>query len=668
LRGDAVMERGARNVDLRLSAAVLCALVLGPSPARARTTIVPDAFPTLQAAVDHIAETHRYPEAETLLVRQGEYAEILEVRDGLIVRGVGTLPGAGPVARIAGLRTSTFADRPHQRFEGLHFTGPVVVGNFVSNYFQDCRFDADLTSQTLRDRPEFTTIEVRRCEVAGSTTLSAEETNVDSSVFHGPVWLHAEYDLIAWDNLIEQVRGTALTVFARDASILRNRIRGGTSGIFVRTHDAGDARLEDNRVEDCAGDGIVVDPQLHYSYLERNLVSRCAATGIRSRGVTVARGNRVLDCLGIGFLLENLDDGQVVEGNVAGRCGNHGIVLIRDTAGYGAPSSVQSNTAFGCSGAGIVLSDLIGGPVARNLACFNTGPGLSVVYHEPWARDFPPRGLLDLSCNDWFGNGGGAATGVEVSPSDLAIDPALCAGVNGDGSLRSDSRLLDATGCGRIGALGQGCEAPTVAFGFEMWPRVLTPHPRTRSVTAWLEPPVPFSVAAIDVGTVRVNDVPVAPGSEPVVGDEDRDGNPDLQLRFDRAALERTLATGERTVTLTGRIGGRLFAGSDEIRVVRHGGPPSSVPRGTPRVLSIQAPPTATGSLRVAFTLVDEAPARMDVLDVAGRVVTSHEVGGKGPGEHFLELGGNARLAQGIYFLRLTQGMGEARTRMVVVR
>jgi hypothetical protein len=39
-----------------------------------------------------------------------------------------------------------------------------------------------------------------------------------------------------------------------------------------------------------------------------------------------------------------------------------------------------------------------------------------------------------------------------------------------------------------------------------------------------------------------------------------------------------------------------------------------------------------------------------------------------GDDEHEISLGTNGRLAQGIYFLRLRQGAGEARARMVVVR
>jgi hypothetical protein len=179
---------------------------------------------------------------------------------------------------------------------------------------------------------------------------------------------------------------------------------------------------------------------------------------------------------------------------------------------------------------------------------------------------------------------------------------------------------------------------------------------------------VPFSVSAIDLATVRVNDVSV-PLGESTVGDRDRDGIPEVELQLDRAALERTLAAGdEETVTITGRIGRRTFTGSDVIRVPR--GPRPSAPRPPrERVLSIQAPRSSGGAgVRVAFTLADESPARLEVLDVAGRVVDSRDVTDNGSLERELELGHGGRLAQGIYFLRLRQGTSEARTRCVVVR
>ena len=55
-------------------------------------------------------------------------------------------------------------------------------------------------------------------------------------------------------------------------------------------------------------------------------------------------------------------------------------------------------------------------------------------------------------------------------------------------------------------------------------------------------------------------------------------------------------------------------------------------------------------------------------MDVAGRALTSRQVGTLGPGRHTLDLSDGRALAPGIYFLRLAQGGQEARSRAAVLR
>lgn len=628
-------------------------LALCISSAFARTTIVPDDFPTIQAAVDSVPEG---APVETLLVRGGSYPEYVRVDRNLVVRGIPSLDGSDRMPEIGGLAAGGDGGGS-LTFIGLRFTGRAYDTSYSPDnlIFTDCGFDVGYGPTSAPGLGlDTNSLQFTRCTFFGTTVVGAWIATIDSCTAYGPVTVVGIDRARILDNRFENIPGLALYLaYSRDAVVARNRIRGGDDGIRVYLEDYGHARLEDNDIEGCRGSGILsAANSSERIHIERNRVIRCVGPGISVYGAATILGNTVIDCGGPGLQVRQEEGAGSVEDNVVGRCDGAGIDLVDHYPQGVSAYEVRGNTVYACNGPGITISGLPGSTIANNIfyACL----GMSQIGSEPPA----------MSHNDWF-----PANGVDLSPTELSVDPRFCDIANNDVRLMSDSPLLHLPGIARIGALGMGCEAPTLAIGFELWPRVLTPHSRTRWVTAWLEPPVPFSLTAIDIATVRVNDVPVADGSQPVVGDEDRDGIPDLQLRFDRMSLERTLETGDqRTVTLTGRIGGRLFAWSDEIRVVRHGGPPSSVPRGVPRVLSIQAPPTATGSLRVAFTLVDEAPARMDVLDVAGRVVASHEVGGKGPGEHSLELGGEARLAQGIYFLRLTQGMGEARTRMVVVR
>ena len=78
--------------------------------------------------------------------------------------------------------------------------------------------------------------------------------------------------------------------------------------------------------------------------------------------------------------------------------------------------------------------------------------------------------------------------------------------------------------------------------------------------------------------------------------------------------------------------------------------------------------PSVGEPLRVAFTLPDAAPARLDLLDVAGRRVATREVGSLGGGRHAVDLTAGAPLAPGLYLVRLTQGASVRVTRVVVLK
>ncbi len=79
-------------------------------------------------------------------------------------------------------------------------------------------------------------------------------------------------------------------------------------------------------------------------------------------------------------------------------------------------------------------------------------------------------------------------------------------------------------------------------------------------------------------------------------------------------------------------------------------------------------PNPAQGSARVAFSLSDDRPARLDVIDVRGRVVHSRDVGSLGAGSHVLPLAGETPLGAGMYWIRLTHPERTLTTRGLVVR
>jgi hypothetical protein len=78
--------------------------------------------------------------------------------------------------------------------------------------------------------------------------------------------------------------------------------------------------------------------------------------------------------------------------------------------------------------------------------------------------------------------------------------------------------------------------------------------------------------------------------------------------------------------------------------------------------------PAAGGRPWVEFSLRDGSPAKLELVDVTGRVLSTRQVGLLGPGTHALDLSEGGALPPGIYFLRLTQGASEVRGRIAILR
>jgi hypothetical protein len=70
----------------------------------------------------------------------------------------------------------------------------------------------------------------------------------------------------------------------------------------------------------------------------------------------------------------------------------------------------------------------------------------------------------------------------------------------------------------------------------------------------------------------------------------------------------------------------------------------------------------------VSFSLAGAEPARLELFDLNGRLVVSHEVGSPGMGTRSVRLAGRGRLAAGLYTLRLRQGPKVATARTVIFR
>lgn len=109
----------------------------------------------------------------------------------------------------------------------------------------------------------------------------------------------------------------------------------------------------------------------------------------------------------------------------------------------------------------------------------------------------------------------------------------------------------------------------SIAMGFTFAPPVFNLKSQSKWVTGYLEPPAGFSPSDIDIGSIRLNgSVAVASGATTTIGDFDKDGIPDLAVKFERAAVAATLITGNAVpVTVSGWAAGDCFSGTDVIRV-----------------------------------------------------------------------------------------------------
>jgi len=79
-------------------------------------------------------------------------------------------------------------------------------------------------------------------------------------------------------------------------------------------------------------------------------------------------------------------------------------------------------------------------------------------------------------------------------------------------------------------------------------------------------------------------------------------------------------------------------------------------------------PNPAVGSFAASFSLVNNAPAQLDMFDVRGARVFSREINGLGAGAHRVDVGTATDYASGVYFMRLTQSGHSVTSRFVVVR
>ena len=92
------------------------------------------------------------------------------------------------------------------------------------------------------------------------------------------------------------------------------------------------------------------------------------------------------------------------------------------------------------------------------------------------------------------------------------------------------------------------------------------------------------------------------------------------------------------------------------------------LPRSARLSLDGVRPNPSAGAMSVSLSLPDGSSATLTVLDLAGRVVMSHEVGSLGAGQHIVALSLGPAITPGVYWLRLEQANHATYARAAVIR
>jgi len=91
-------------------------------------------------------------------------------------------------------------------------------------------------------------------------------------------------------------------------------------------------------------------------------------------------------------------------------------------------------------------------------------------------------------------------------------------------------------------------------------------------------------------------------------------------------------------------------------------------PRWRALALAIDGNPSSGSTVRVRYALAGDGPARIELVDVAGRRVMARDLEDRASGEHAVALRPARALDPGVYFLRLTQGDASRATRFAVLK
>jgi parallel beta-helix repeat protein len=290
--------------------------------AAASTTIVPDEFPTVQAAID--------AGVDTVALRSGDYAEVPQAYRGVTLLGVGDRR-----PRLKGLAiTNALASQSGVwNVSGIDFVDSVTVKttNWQARYnsisFDHCSLPEGLQHDILAatDPYDIYPLSVANCRLGGVTVAMAAFVNMVSDTIAGGVNFESAEAVNIQSCWFTGGSGAAFSLDPNQEPtglIEGNVVEGYDTGISVANSYG--LTIRNNVVRDMTDFGIGVHGSR--GTISGNRVTACQ-NGIQcSIEDIVLNDNVVLRSRGFGVLLYSPTDVQAAN-NVIGRCGDAGLFI-----------------------------------------------------------------------------------------------------------------------------------------------------------------------------------------------------------------------------------------------------------------------------------------------------------------------------------------------------
>jgi hypothetical protein len=600
--------------------------ILSYGLARAASVSVPDDYSSVQAAIDS--------GADTVLVREGTYAEAPLLWRPVTLQGLGARRPS-----LAGLGISNPYHWPSKRWSisGLEILGRVLITTAwpgprgLTIDFVRCKLDSGFTHHS-GDPDDLYLLNVTDCYIGAASYARAYVVSMRSDTLDSGIAIGADEFLTVEKCWFKGGPEVALDVEGNYLSGVVQQCIFESYRTALRATDVVGFNVASNIIRKMSGFGIICVAS-EQSELRSNLLEDCEA-GLLSRVSNLAcYDNTLLGMNGTGMLFDSAENLRL-ERNTIGNCG--GAAIVVRGGGSRKKLRIYENTLYNNSASGIVLEPLIGDRdtiwVQGNIISGNSGWGL---------RPRNPQEVVVLGCNDWYGNGLGAVEGGSAAPDDFSVDPGFCDMANDDVTLFSDSPLIGRALCGRIGARGVGCIAPTLrvlnVVSNKDGLRVAWDFSATSVVESWLERAEHGGGPWDSLGT----------------------GNPTGENRFEM--LDRAVAPDR----------GYHYRVAWRDR--------GSVERGAPVVgtwfveaLSGLSPNPAVGRVQVEWVLAQRGTTDIRVFDLAGREVSVVARGSFDVGRHQASWNGRwegrGLAPPGMYIVRFSNNGRATSHRVLLLR